>query len=70
MHVTLVYPGDPEQFAAALVETAASSAPPLHLFLGSDAITMAQQKLEAVRADLVRHEALSRSTDFPTTPRS
>lgn len=59
-------PGDPERFAAALVETAASSSPPLHLFLGSDAFSMAQKKLEAVRSDLVSHEALSRSTDFPT----
>ncbi|MDB4943281.1 MAG: short-chain dehydrogenase/reductase [Labilithrix sp.] len=57
-------PGDPERLAGVLVETAASASPPLHLFLGSDAFAMATQKLDGLRAELARHEAVSRSTDF------
>jgi len=62
-------PGDPERFAEAIVQTATLAAPPLHLFLGSDSFSMAQEKLESLRADLAGHEGLSRSTDFPAVPK-
>lgn len=57
-------PGDPEKLARALIETARASAPPLHLFLGSDAFASAQNKLKTVRAELERYESMSVSTDF------
>lgn len=58
-------PGDPDRLANALIETAESGKPPLHLFLGSDAYAMAQQKIQQLQADLAANEQMSRSTDFP-----
>jgi NAD(P)-dependent dehydrogenase (short-subunit alcohol dehydrogenase family) len=57
-------PGDPAKLARALVEVAASNAPPLHLFLGPDAFDLAKKKLAGVAEEMERHAALSRSTNF------
>jgi len=57
-------PGDPEKAAAALIEAAEMEIKPLHLFLGSDALGMAESKIEAVQHDLNAFRKLSQSTDF------
>lgn len=57
-------PGDPENAAAAIIKVAELEQPPLHLFLGSDALGMANNKIEAVQKDLKAYEDVSRSTDF------
>lgn len=55
--------GDPARAAQALLQLVAAEQPPLHLVLGSDALARARACGEAMRADLDRWEALSRSTD-------
>jgi NAD(P)-dependent dehydrogenase (short-subunit alcohol dehydrogenase family) len=57
-------PGDPMKAALALVAAYESAEPPLHLFLGSDAVAMAEAKQEQVRQALDDHRALSVSTDY------
>jgi NAD(P)-dependent dehydrogenase (short-subunit alcohol dehydrogenase family) len=57
-------PGDPEKLADALIRAHQLDAPPLHLFLGSDAFAMAEAKQDQVRKELTEHRALSVSTDF------
>lgn len=57
-------PGDPEKAAEAFITAAEGENLPLHLFLGSDAFNMANTKLEAVKADLMNFETLSKSTDY------
>lgn len=57
-------PGDPEKLAAALLRAAELPAPPLHLFLGSDAVATAETKLAQVQQDLAAQRALSVSTDY------
>lgn len=57
-------PGDPEKAAAALVKVAESENRPLHLFLGSDAFNMAQNKIQAVQNDLAAFESITKSTDY------
>jgi len=59
--------GDPVRLADALIATREMSAPPLHLFLGSDSFGMAKDKLAAVERELNAHRELSHSTDFPKT---
>ena len=56
-------PGDPIKAARALIEVAASDAPPLHLFLGADAYAMANQKIEQVQSDLSAWQAMATATD-------
>jgi NAD(P)-dependent dehydrogenase (short-subunit alcohol dehydrogenase family) len=57
-------PGDPERLAQVLIELTEAGAPPLHLFLGSDAHAMAEKKVQDVRDILAKFERTSRSTDF------
>jgi NAD(P)-dependent dehydrogenase (short-subunit alcohol dehydrogenase family) len=57
-------PGDPEKAAAAFIKVAEMENRPLHLFLGSDSFGMAQNKIDAVQADLTAFKQVSRSTDF------
>lgn len=56
--------GDPDKLAEVLMRMAASPEPPLHLFLGSDALAMAEQKLGVLRDALVAHREEAISTDF------
>ena len=56
--------GDPDKAARAILQVLEMQAPPDHLLLGSDALTLVRAKLEAMLADISRHEALSRSTDL------
>ncbi|MBT1704089.1 SDR family NAD(P)-dependent oxidoreductase [Chryseosolibacter indicus] len=57
-------PGDPEKAALAFIQLAEQKNPPLHLFMGSDSIGMANNKLEILKGEISAHDALSRSTDF------
>jgi NAD(P)-dependent dehydrogenase (short-subunit alcohol dehydrogenase family) len=56
--------GDPEKLAEVLIQTYRLESPPLHLFVGSDAVTMAEAKQEQVQAAIAGHRALSVSTDY------
>jgi NAD(P)-dependent dehydrogenase (short-subunit alcohol dehydrogenase family) len=56
--------GDPVKAAAALLKIIASENPPVHLLLGTDALTLARQKLENLTAEIAAWEDLTRSTDF------
>lgn len=57
-------PGDPEQAAAVLIETAESTTPPVHLFLGQDSYDMAKAKVDTIQKELAANEALATSTNF------
>lgn len=57
-------PGDPAKLADALIAAHQLAAPPLHLFLGSDAVSMAERKQAEVQRDLTAQRALSVSTDY------
>jgi NAD(P)-dependent dehydrogenase (short-subunit alcohol dehydrogenase family) len=56
-------PGDPVRLAQALVQLAASGNPPLRWAAGSDAVAMADTRLEQVRVETDAHRALSSSID-------
>ncbi|MBW1656947.1 oxidoreductase [Flavobacterium quisquiliarum] len=55
-------PGDPVKLAEALIKASEDQNPPLHLFLGEDAYTMANQKIASVQAELEQWKAVSVST--------
>ncbi|WP_134090293.1 SDR family NAD(P)-dependent oxidoreductase [Olivibacter sp. XZL3] len=57
-------PGDPEKAASVLIQVAESDQRPLHLFLGTDALNMAKNKIETLKEQLTANEQLSKSTDF------
>lgn len=57
-------PGDPDKAARALLATYESATPPLHLFLGADAVGMAEAKLTEMRRAIDEQRALSVSTGF------
>ena len=56
--------GDPKKAAEALITMAESEEPALHLFLGSDAYGMANEKLKTLADALEANKELSHSTDF------
>ncbi|MFL9582831.1 oxidoreductase [Stenotrophomonas sp. AB1(2024)] len=55
--------GDPTKAARAMLDTLDSDAPPAHLLLGSDALTLVREKYVSALDDLVRWESVTRSTD-------
>jgi len=55
--------GDPEKAARAMLQIIESDAPPTHLLLGSDALTLVRDKLHALEEEMATWEALTRSTD-------
>jgi len=57
-------PGDPAKAAQALLALVESPNPPVRLFLGDDALGLVEQKLDAMKAELIAWDALSRSTSF------
>jgi hypothetical protein len=57
-------PGDPEKLAEALMQAYRLEAPPLHLFVGSDAVAMAEAKQEQLQRAIAEHRTLSVSTDY------
>jgi NAD(P)-dependent dehydrogenase (short-subunit alcohol dehydrogenase family) len=56
--------GDPAKLAEVLIETYRLEEPPLHLFVGSDAVAMAEAKQQNVQVAIGKHRALSVSTDY------
>lgn len=55
--------GDPKKAARAMLEILDSDAPPAHLLLGSDALTLVREKYTSALEDLARWESVTRSTD-------
>lgn len=55
--------GDPEKAARAMLRVIESDAPPAHLLLGSDALTLVREKVTSLQEELVLWECISRSTD-------
>ncbi|ADO48817.1 oxidoreductase [[Enterobacter] lignolyticus] len=55
--------GDPVKAAHAMLELIESQNPPAHLLLGSDALSLVRQKLEALGKEIEQWEILTRSTD-------
>ena len=56
--------GDPEKAAALFIRLAEESEPPLHLWLGSNAIDRAGEKIEFMGEELKKWKDLSVSADF------
>ncbi|WP_449432630.1 oxidoreductase [Pseudomonas putida] len=56
--------GDPKLAAQAIVDTANSTIPPLHLLLGSDALVRARGKLKALEEEIAAWEEVTVGTDF------
>jgi len=57
-------PGDPQKLADALITVYERQDAPLHLFLGSDALALAEAKQARVQRELAELRSLSISTDF------
>lgn len=55
--------GDPVKAAHAMLELIESQNPPTHLLLGSDALRLVRQKLEALGKEIEQWKNLTRSTD-------
>ncbi len=47
-----------------MLKLVAAENPPAHLFLGTDALQLVAEKLEALKAEIAAWEEVSRSTDF------
>lgn len=56
--------GDPEKVAALILQAANATKPPVHLFAGKIATTLAEQKLQMVQQDLQAWRGASDATDF------
>lgn len=56
--------GDPVKGVAQIIKTAGAENPPLYLFLGKDAVSMANKKIEELNAEIEAWKAVSTSTDF------
>jgi NAD(P)-dependent dehydrogenase (short-subunit alcohol dehydrogenase family) len=56
--------GDPEKAAALFIQLAENPEPPLHLWLGTNAIDRASEKIESMAQELKKWKNLSVSADF------
>ena len=56
--------GDPEKLGVAVLKLVAIESPPAHLLLGSDALSLLEEKLAAHRAELDAWKSVTLSTDF------
>lgn len=56
--------GDPAKAAKALLDIVAAENPPVHLLLGSDAVMLVRNKLEALASEIDAWEAISCATNF------
>ncbi|KFE50673.1 oxidoreductase [Pseudomonas syringae] len=56
-------PGDPRKAALAMLQVIASSTPPAHVLLGSDALGRVRDKFASAAREIDQWEALTRSTD-------
>ena len=57
--------GDPDRCAAAILQAIDAPEPPIHLFLGSDALKRARSRIEQIAQQLNQWENLSNSISFP-----
>ncbi|PTQ11837.1 short-chain dehydrogenase/reductase [Sphingomonas oleivorans] len=57
--------GDPARAAAAILDALDAPEPPVHLFLGEDALRHSREHFDLVMAEMDRWSALSLSTAFP-----
>jgi NAD(P)-dependent dehydrogenase (short-subunit alcohol dehydrogenase family) len=57
-------PGDPAKGVAEIIKAANAPNPPLYLFLGSDAVSIADQKIAQLTAEIDAWRSVSTSTDF------
>lgn len=57
-------PGDPEKAARAFIKLAENENPPLHFFMGSDSVGMANTKIGILQSALTATEELSNSTNY------
>lgn len=57
-------PGDPEKAAKVLIDLSLEVNPPLHMLLGSDAVKLAESKMEGFSQEVRERRAMSQSTDF------
>ena len=57
-------PGDPAKAAQVMLALVDAEHPPVRLFLGEDALSVVDQKLGAMQAEIAAWDALSRSTGF------
>jgi NAD(P)-dependent dehydrogenase (short-subunit alcohol dehydrogenase family) len=55
--------GDPQKAEKAMLDVIDSSAPPAHLLLGSDALSLVREKLATMADEIAAWEPLTRSTD-------
>jgi NAD(P)-dependent dehydrogenase (short-subunit alcohol dehydrogenase family) len=58
-------PGDPAKAAQAIIQAVESPHPPMRLALGTDAMSLIQEKLEWVKTDLDTWQPVTVSTDYP-----
>jgi NAD(P)-dependent dehydrogenase (short-subunit alcohol dehydrogenase family) len=58
-------PGNPRSAAQAVIQAVESPDPPMRLALGTDAISLIQEKLESVKTDLDAWQQVTVSTDYP-----
>jgi len=56
--------GDPEKAAMLFIQLAENPEPPLHLWLGSNALDRAGEKIESMRQELIKWKDFSVSADF------
>ena len=56
--------GDPVKGVAAIIKAINEPEPPLYLFLGSDAVSMAEAKIATLEKEIAAWRTLSISTDF------
>lgn len=58
-------PGDPAKAAQAIIQAVESPHPPMRLALGSDAMSLIQEKLEWVKTNLEAWQQVTVGTDYP-----
>lgn len=58
-------PGNPAKAAQSIIQAVESPEPPMRLALGSDAMSLIQDKLESVKTDLDTWQQVTVSTDYP-----
>jgi NAD(P)-dependent dehydrogenase (short-subunit alcohol dehydrogenase family) len=56
--------GDPAKAAQVLLDIIANDNPPVHLVLGSDALSLVRDKLSGLQSEIDAWESVSKSTDF------
>jgi len=56
--------GDPDRLAETLIQVSEMEQPPVHLFLGSDALSLAREKATTMLDEMAKWRELSMATDF------